>query len=273
MYNVIFYAFLFNLTQNRNFLTLKEQYDYYDLVEEIEPLRDNSGNFLGIEDTVIIPFECRKKELEIKTNIFSGIKQYKKMEAKDEFYILLKLINNSKFDYEYKDESLKIDYDIENDQGKYNSILRSYNSALKNLFKTKYQDEFLTNECLNKKLKELNYSGVEELHKYYLDYYNEKYKKDYMSIEEFPFYIKNEILEGDVSFIFENNINIINLAQNYYREVMNDNIFLNRSFNKMNVKTLKDKTINLKIKISNNLPEVYELYNYPLKFSFKLVKR
>ena len=146
----------------------------------------------------------------------------------DTFLVTITIVNNSKYQYNYEDSSFVIypdsyegaEYkkveptenkttfngnDIKNNDNKNNvdTIYRSCNTAIQAIFPyckaSKNNDEFnsyLSDEVLDSALKEMNYKGIEDLDKYYLDFYNKKYNTNNSNLNQFSKGILREIF-GD----------------------------------------------------------------------------
>jgi len=91
---------------------------------------------------------------------------------------------------------------------------RTKNSALNSLYQN--QNYKIDNNSLNNVLTKQGYLGVSELDKFYLDFYNTKYNLEEKFLDDFPLFIKKEILEGEISDIKESNNNLIEFAYNYF---------------------------------------------------------
>lgn len=153
-------------------------------------------------------------------------------QGSDGLFVSITIVNNSKYQYDYEDESFVIYPDsyiggeykkvnviddnttfngngIKNNDGQNNvdTIYRMCNTAIQAIFpyckSAKNNDEFnsyLSDEVLDNSLKELNYKGIEELDKYYLDFYNNKYNTNYTNLNQFSKAILREIL-GDRDYL------------------------------------------------------------------------
>lgn len=213
-------------------------YQTPNLNEEIIPLRDNYGNISQINITITIPEAFNEKIITINPDIFNGLENYKRLLPGEEVTINLKIINNSSNDYSYIQNSFYLSTEnISNDalnnykivdgigfdnQNLYDifSPYRTFNDAIIKLYnynnEEEYKQEDLTDEKLTIKLKQKGYSGVDELDKYYLDFYNNKYNLNEKSLDQFTTSTIKEIFSGINKSVKETNSKIIELSYNYY---------------------------------------------------------
>lgn len=206
------------------------------LEEEIIPIY-NKNNLEQININITIPKECNEEEIIISPSILEAIKQYTRINPGDQININLKIINNSKNNYNYinnsfilSTENLKrlgasanlIDtkalgfdnqkiYDI-------SSIYRTINSPILSLYnyKEKVVEKDLNNNNLDKILKEKGYNGIADLDKYYLDYYNTKYNLKETNLEDLTYSTIKDLFSGKSTSIKEDNPNIIKLSYDYF---------------------------------------------------------
>ena len=164
------------------------------------------------------------------------------------------IINNSKYTYSYINNSFYIsteDYSKYLDNGlasKLNSTigelkvfdgnilpkeyttLRTKNTAIQALYgvngTSKVSDDMVTDDVLDGKLKEVvsldgrvKYpNGIGDLNKYYLDFYNDKYKTNYEHLEDFDNKMIREMFNGNVnrSEIYETNYEVAKLGYDWF---------------------------------------------------------
>lgn len=239
-------AFLF-LNNYANAKQVDEMVIFTDnIYEEVLPIRENN-NFLGINYNITIPADCTSKSLKISPNIFGGLSEYKDIVGGDKLEVNIKINNKSNYIYKYKAGSFVLStpniseiinykdtkgvgfdgkkiYDIF-------SPYRVFNTALRDLFNNT-EIEAVTNEKIEELLKKRNYKGIEELDKYYLDYYNAKYDYHVKRLEELPYSIIKEIFDGKVLNYKETDKEVIEagyyyfynkvIAVNFIGEIVND---------------------------------------------------
>lgn len=210
-----------------------------ELEEEITPIRDINGKFLGLNIFIVIPDDYDKEEITITPNLFEGINHYTSIKDNNNLKVNLKIINKSKYDYCYIDNSFTLETDditrygllsnfkdtggVGFDGKKIYDIFspyRSFNEAIVSLYgytsNNDYNNSDLEDNNLDLKLKSKGYQGIDELDKYYLDYYNNKYNLKEMSLDQFTFSVINDMFSGEDTKIKETNTNIIELAYNYF---------------------------------------------------------
>ena len=217
----------------------------------------------------------------------------------DTFLVTITIVNNSKYQYNYEDSSFVIypdsyegaEYkkvepkenettfngnDIKNSDNKNNvdTIYRNCNTAIQAIFPyckaSKNNDEFnsyLSDEVLDSALKEMNYKGIEDLDKYYLDFYNKKYNTDNSNLNQFSKGILREIL-GDRDPI----MNAIYSLRNKTSELKNFQSMNNKKLNNLFVadtrKDIIDDNISIMSDVENYLKSLgYEsIQDYLLKY-------
>lgn len=249
--------------------TPKELHDQENIAEEITPIRNNKGEITGINVILIIKEEETKEQLVLSPSIFQTISAYKKLNPGDKININMKIINQSNYDYEYVDNSLILSTeDLTRLESKDNFVdttatgfdgrtiydifspYRTLNSAILFLYNVsnekELKEEDLMDEKLSKKLQEKGYSGIEELEKYYLDFYNNKYNLQEESLETFTYSTIKEIFSGKRTEIKETNPVMIALSYNYF-------------YNKLLFFTFKDQ------KASDSNSEQYSIGEYMRK--------
>lgn len=154
---------------------------------------------------------------------------------------IIKIKNNSNNSYSYIDESFVLsveDFSIYSDEeigtqvsDAYSfsdvaireniSFYRTKNSALQKLYNvnktSSLTNEMLKDEEIEKKLDKEKYpNGILDLNKYYLDFYNEKYKTTANNLEDLPDIAISELLDGNYTkSVKESNKEVIELAFNY----------------------------------------------------------
>lgn len=312
MKKLVFSIIIFILIFNINVGALNKENNY---LEELIPI-NNNGSLIGVKDIITIPNDYNNDEIEIKPNIFSFINNYKHLIPGEEIKIELEIRNNSNNNYEYINNSFKLDTKdiLENENSNnleeigigfdnkkiYNnySVYRTYNEAIKYLYdQDEYIDDYLSNDSLDYKLKYYGYSGINELDKFYIDYYNDKYNLNESNLNDFTYSVKKDIFSGKISTYKETNSNINVLAYNYfynkllYYRFKNDNIdeFNTHNYSigsyikdDKNIKDLKNKIIFKNDKLNTNnmylglnehyYSEVFNDYGLYLTMEFKLRK-
>lgn len=185
-------------------------------------------------ETITIPADFKDKELTIKPSIFAN-ENYVSMPG-DTRNFSLKIINLSNNDYKYQDNSL---YLKPVEDGKNYPGLVSYNNAKIPTFATMYRlynseplkalydgrnltDDELKDESIEAKLRELGYSGISELDKYYVEYFNKNYNTNFTSLEDLTTPYINKIWTNisKASQTRETNNNLIEFHQNYFYNVL-----------------------------------------------------
>ena len=204
--------------------------------EEIKPIR-NKNKFIGIES--IITIENNEEIVKLDSISLKGLLFYTSISKNDKYKIKYKLKNNN-----YKINNIKIKkykYDPKN------TIYRTINSPLKKLYN--YRNINLEDKVLDKKLKEKGYSGINELDKYYMDYFKcDKLTDKYL----------RKIIKGKQTYIKESNNKINKLAYKYYYK----NIFI-----------IKNNNLDLDIYLNKrNYTNAYENYLYDMDISLELKK-
>ncbi|MBE6157431.1 MAG: hypothetical protein E7160_01400 [Firmicutes bacterium] len=230
MKKIIFIFLLISLYPEYNNLYHQED----NIKEQLIPTTIN-GKLIGVKDIITIPKNYHKNIITIKPNIFNYINNYKHLNPGEEIKIELQINNNSKYNYKYINDSFKLDIKelLENENNNnleeigigfnnkkiYNNymVYRTYNEAIFYLYdQDKYKNNYLSDENLNNKLKHYGYSGIDELDKYYLDYYNDKYNVLESNLNNYEYKVKKDIFSGQISTYKETNNSINELAYNYY---------------------------------------------------------
>lgn len=190
-------------------------------------------------ETIIIPANFKDKELKLKSRIFVNDK-YIFMPGEIRNFSL-KIINLSNNDYTYQNNSLYLK-PAEDDKEYHNLIsynkfkipipmYRLYNSEpLKSLHDGyNLSDDELKDENIAAKLNELGYAnGIQDLDKYYIDYFNKNYNTNFVSLEDLTTTYINKIWtnKSKNSKIRETNTNLIKFYQNNFY-----NFFLTMRYN------------------------------------------
>lgn len=139
--------------------------------------------------------------------------------SEDGLILKISIKNNSNKKYSYIDQSFNLTPEkLINNQREYlYSLRRTNNTAIQGLYKTsKLTKEMATDKSLNKVLKSIGYSGVNELNIYYLDYYNQKYQQKAEKLEDFNNQIIKEIFNGKSLNEKETNAEILKLGYNWW---------------------------------------------------------
>lgn len=154
------------------------------------------------EDTIVLSpkvYETIKKELD-----YNGI------QPGDDFTVNFKITNKSKYTYTYDEKSFEIFPDDDKDQNKLgedkkfngtevserNHIQRRFNTALASIINEEQYTKGkinLTDEYLDKVLRENNYNGLSDYTKFLLDFYNKKYSTNHTRLSQFNYGIIKEI--------------------------------------------------------------------------------
>ena len=174
--------------------------------------------------TYTIPEDYEEETLIINPDIFEVIAWGQKesntpyLMPGDTVKVNLSIINNSKYNYNYDENSFVIypytSDELEKDMGfdkitdekvtfndeevnEVHKFYRMYNAALRELTKNGRKYLPANNETLDELLKAKGYKGIEELDKYYLDFYNNKYKTNHANLRDFTPKQISEILNGN----------------------------------------------------------------------------
>lgn len=211
-----------------NILKRVENISSNDISEQVLPIRDNDGVFLGLDIVITIPKNYSSRNILVNPSIFDGINEYKNIMPGDNFIINLKIVNNSNYNYSYLDNSFVLSTNDISYNSQFNTTgalgfdglniyenyipYRTYNMALKALV----GDLELSDEIIGDKLVSLGYAGISDLDSYYLDFYNKKYNLNVLKLSDFSFEILRDIFYSDISNYLENNIKIIELSYYYF---------------------------------------------------------
>ena len=167
--------------------------------------------------TYTIPEDYEEETLIINPDIFEVIAWGQK-ESNTPYLMPRDTVNKSKYNYNYDENSFVIypytSDELEKDMG-FNKITdekvtfndeevnevhkfyRMYNVALRELTKNGRKYLPANNETLDELLKAKGYKGIEELDKYYLDFYNNKYETNHANLRDFTPKQISEILNGN----------------------------------------------------------------------------
>lgn len=181
-------------------------------------------------ETITIPQDFNAKVLNLKPNIFAN--EHGASIIGDISSFRLKIINLSKNNFIYQDKSLYLKPVKVKES--YADII-SYNNAQIPTFATTYRlcnseplkflydgknltDEQMTDENISKKLQELGYTGIDELDKYYIDYFNKNYKTNFKSLEDLTQKYIDKIWNDTSSYsmVPETNKNLIAFNHNNF---------------------------------------------------------
>lgn len=221
------------LALNRFSMPLVEVSDMSDLIsEEVNPVYDN-GYIVGFDLNIVIPDNYDSDFININSSVIDGISNYKKLIPGEEVFININIVNNSNYDYSYVNGSFLVvtdDFSKYSDSNNYNrigtgfdgkiiydkfSVNRVYNDAIESLYNDSYKEKYLSDEYLDKKLKKIGYS-INEIDKYYLNYYNNKYNLKETDLNNFTYSTIKEMFNGEISTYKEKNNNINLVAYNYF---------------------------------------------------------
>lgn len=210
-----------------------------NIEEEVIPIFNQNNDLLQLNIIITIPKNYNKKIITISPSVFDSVKAYKNLSSGDMIKINLKVKNLSNNDYKYISNSFVIStidptklgikdnfvdtggvgfdnntiYDVQ-------SPTRCCNEAILNLYNYKSDDEINENdiqdENLDSVLRKNGYTGIEQLDKYFLDFYNNKYKLSEESLEDFSDNIIREIFSGKDFYVKETNKELIELAYDFY---------------------------------------------------------
>lgn len=174
--------------------------------------------------TYTIPEDYEEETLIINPDIFEVIAWGQKesntpyLMPRDTVKVNLSIINKSKYNYNYDENSFVIypytSDELEKDMGfdkitdekvtfndeevnEVHKFYRMYNAALRELTKNGRKYLPANNETLDELLKAKGYKGIEELDKYYLDFYNNKYETNHANLRDFTPKQISEILNGN----------------------------------------------------------------------------
>lgn len=210
-----------------------------NIEEEVIPTFDQNNDLLQLNIIITIPRNYNKQIITISPSIFDSVKAYKSILPGDNIKLNLKVKNLSNNNYKYVPNSfvistidptkleIKDNFIDTGEIGFDNNIIydiqsptRCSNEAILNLYNYKSDDEIKGNdiqdENLDKELRKIGYLGIKELDKYFLDFYNNKYKLSEESLEDFSDNIIREIFSGKDFYAVETNKCLIKLAYDFY---------------------------------------------------------
>lgn len=174
--------------------------------------------------TYTIPEDYEEETLIINPDIFEVIAWGQKesdtpyLMPRDTVKVNLSIINKSKYNYNYDENSFVIypytSDELEKDMGfdkitdekvtfndeevnEVHKFYRMYNAALRELTRNGKKYLPANNETLDGLLKAKGYKGIEELDKYYLEFYNAKYGTNHANLRDFTPVQISEILNGN----------------------------------------------------------------------------
>lgn len=187
--------------------------------ENIVPIRNDDGEIIKFRDTIRISNK-KNKEFELNSEVFNVINHYKNIKDIKELELEFKVSG-----YSIVKRKIKINkLDYKNDSY---YPYRSYNKALISLI----DSGDISDDNINKELKKIGYKGIDELDKYYKDYY---------MVNKLKF---KDIYDGEVSNYKETNHKLVKLAYDYfYKNILVINRF---SDDKVIVKINKNSNINV----------------------------
>ncbi len=205
------------------------------IIEEMVPVHNEVGDLIGFRVLITIPSDYQEDEIVIVPSVFQTINNYKHLIPGEEVSIDLKVINHSKFDYQYVNNSFILSTDDLSRYGVDTTFSQNYgigfdgnviydhflvyrtcNEAIRSLYDNDFCDDALSDDILDVKLKDRGYSGVQQLSQYYLDFYNNKYNLKEDNLDEFTFSVAKEIFGGKISNIKESDPEIVRLSYHYF---------------------------------------------------------
>lgn len=174
----------------------------------------NQGRYVyNVTISFIIPEDYEEDTIVLSPKVYETIKKeldYNGIQPGDDFTVNFKITNKSKYTYTYDEKSFEIFPDDDKDQNKLgedkkfngtevserNHIQRRFNTALASIIdEEQYTKEKinLTDEYLDKVLRENNYNGLSDYTKFLLDFYNKKYSTNHTKLSQFNYGIIKEI--------------------------------------------------------------------------------
>lgn len=292
-----------------------------NIEEKVIPTFDQNNDLVQLDIIITIPKNFNKKIITINPSIFDSVKAYKSIFPGDKIKINLKVKNLSNNDYKYVSNSFVIStinptnlgikdnffdtgaigfdnniiYDIQ-------SPARCANEAILSLYNCNGNNEIkeidMQDENIDKNLRKMGYLGIEQLDKYFLDFYNKKYNLSEVVLEDFSDNIIKEIFSGKDFYVVETNKGLIELAYNfYYNKLMSfgfsediitdynnyynigsymrktgDNKYIKEAFSVIksrDYKQINNMYITLNSTYTSN---AFINYNYYIHFQFKLIR-
>lgn len=193
-------------------------------------------------------------DITIVSSIFDEVAKSDGYMPKDGIEVRISIINKSKYEYDYIDKSVILstedltNYNLEKVESAFGfnnqEIVKAFtpnrtaNTAIQSLYgvssAAKIRKSMVTNEELSEKLREKGYNGVDELDKYYLDFYNAKYNQNVLKLEDFSNEIISELFNGNCLFIKEENKQITELGYDYWYNKLFSWNFIDQDCNDLN---------------------------------------
>ena len=189
----------------------------------------------SVTATYTIKEDYNEDTINIVPGIFKAISESDGYVPGDGIKVNIQIINKSNNKYLYKDKSFILstmdisNYEerLENSKGFDGQVIagtfgpnRTANTAIRTLYGKSIKKDMMLDETLGKKLEETGYKGIEELNKYYLDFYNKKYNLECKNLEDLPANVISEIFNGNNYPIKESNLEIAELGYNYWYNVL-----------------------------------------------------
>lgn len=186
--------------------------------------RNGGKRTINFNLTYTIPEDYKEESLIINPDIFEVIAWGQKesdtpyLMPGDTVKVNLSINNKSKYNYNYDENSFVIypytSDELEKDMGfdkitdekvtfndeevnEVHKFYRMYNAALRELTRNGKKYLPANNEILDELLKTKGYKGIEELDKYYLEFYNAKYGTNHANLRDFTPKQISEILNGN----------------------------------------------------------------------------
>lgn len=174
----------------------------------------NLGRYVyNVTISFIIPEDYEEDTIVLSPKVYETIKKeldYNGIQPGDDFTVNFKITNKSKYTYTYDEKSFEIFPDDDKDQNKLgedkkfngtevserNHIQRRFNTALASIINEEQYTKGkinLTDEYLDKVLRENNYNGLSDYTKFLLDFYNKKYSTNHTKLSKFNYGIIKEI--------------------------------------------------------------------------------
>lgn len=174
----------------------------------------NLGRYVyNVTISFIIPEDYEEDTIVLSPKVYETIKKeldYNGIQPGDDFTVNFKITNKSKYTYTYDEKSFEIFPDDDKDQNKLgedkkfngtevserNHIQRRFNTALASIINEEQYTKGkinLTDEYLDKVLRENNYNGLSDYTKFLLDFYNKKYSTNHTRLSQFNYGIIKEI--------------------------------------------------------------------------------
>ena len=174
----------------------------------------NLGRYVyNVTISFIIPEDYEEDTIVLSPKVYETIKKeldYNGIQPGDDFTVNFKITNKSKYTYTYDEKSFEIFPDDDKDQNKLgedkkfngtevserNHIQRRFNTALASIIDEEQYTKGkinLTDEYLDKVLRENNYNGLSDYNKFLLDFYNKKYSTNHTKLSQFNYGIIKEI--------------------------------------------------------------------------------